>query len=101
VEHKANSKYPISHIIGFLLSLLLTFGAVFVALETQLSFTIVMWIIGSFAVLQAGLQLFMFMHVTEGEDGKANIINMAYAAFMAIVIVVGSIWVLTSGHAAH
>jgi cytochrome aa3-600 menaquinol oxidase subunit IV len=43
----------------------------------------------------------MFMHVTEGEDGKANIINMAYSAFMAIVIVVGSIWVLTSGHAAH
>jgi cytochrome aa3-600 menaquinol oxidase subunit 4 len=101
VEHKANSKYPISHIIGFLLSLLLTFVATFVALKAQFSFTIVMWIIGSLAVLQAGLQLFMFMHVTEGEDGKANIINMAYAAFMAIVIVAGSIWVLTSGHAAH
>ncbi|RAK16902.1 cytochrome aa3 quinol oxidase subunit 4 [Anoxybacillus vitaminiphilus] len=101
MEYKTNSKYPISHIIGFFLSLLLTFAAVFVALEAQLSFTIVMWIIGSLAVLQAGLQLFMFMHVTEGEDGKTNIINMAYSAFVAIVIVAGSVWVLTSGHAAH
>ncbi|MCL6617247.1 MAG: cytochrome C oxidase subunit IV family protein, partial [Anoxybacillus ayderensis] len=67
----------------------------------NVSYTIVMWIIGSLAVIQAGLQLFMFMHVTEGEDGKTNVINMAYAVFVAIVIVAGSIWVLTSGHAAH
>lgn len=99
MEHK--SKYPVSHVVGFLLSLVLTFVAVFVALKMNVSYTIVMWIIGSLAVIQAGLQLFMFMHVTEGEDGKTNVINMAYSAFVAIVIVAGSIWVLTSGHAAH
>lgn len=99
MEHK--SKYPVSHVVGFLLSLVLTFVAVFVALKMNVSYTIVMWIIGSLAVIQAGLQLFMFMHVTEGEDGKTNVINMAYAVFVAIVIVAGSIWVLTSGHAAH
>jgi cytochrome aa3-600 menaquinol oxidase subunit 4 len=60
-----------------------------------------MWIIGTLAVIQAGLQLFMFMHMTEGEDGKVNIINIAFMVFCAVVIVVGSIWVLTSGHAAH
>ncbi|MGG3956506.1 cytochrome aa3 quinol oxidase subunit IV [Bhargavaea massiliensis] len=99
MEHK--SKYPVSHVVGFLLSLVLTFVAVFVALKMNVSYTIVMWIIGSLAVIQAGLQLFMFMHVTEGEDGKTNVINMAYAVFVAIVIVAGSIWVLTSGHAGH
>jgi cytochrome aa3-600 menaquinol oxidase subunit 4 len=99
MEHK--SKYPVSHVVGFLLSLVLTFVAVFVALKMNVSYTIVMWIIGSLAVIQAGLQLFMFMHVTEGEDGKTNVINMAYSAFVAIIIVAGSIWVLTSGHAAH
>lgn len=99
MEHK--SKYPVSHVVGFLLSLILTFVAVFVALKMNVSYTIVMWIIGSLAVIQAGLQLFMFMHVTEGEDGKTNVINMAYAVFVAIVIVAGSIWVLTSGHAGN
>ncbi|MBE2924566.1 cytochrome aa3 quinol oxidase subunit IV [Anoxybacillus flavithermus] len=99
MEHK--SKYPVSHVVGFLFSLILTFVAVFVALKMNVSYTIVMWIIGSLAVIQAGLQLFMFMHVTEGEDRKTNVINMAYAVFVAIVIVAGSIWVLTSGHAGH
>lgn len=99
MEHK--SKYPVSHVVGFLLSLVLTFVAVFVALKMNVSYTIVMWIIGSLAVIQAGLQLFMFMHVTEGEDRKTNVINMAYAVFVAVVIVAGSIWVLRSGHAGH
>ncbi|MED0686506.1 cytochrome aa3 quinol oxidase subunit IV [Anoxybacillus ayderensis] len=99
MEHK--SKYPVSHVVGFFFSLILTFVAVFVALKMNVSYTIAMWVIGSLAVIQAGLQLFMFMHVTEGEDGKTNVINMAYAVFVAIVIVAGSIWVLTSGHAAH
>ncbi|MGD6965401.1 cytochrome aa3 quinol oxidase subunit IV [Rossellomorea vietnamensis] len=93
--------YPISHFAGFIMSLVLTFVAAWVALKTSLSFTVVLWVIGTLAVVQAGLQLFMFMHVNEGEDSKVQIINIAYAVFCAAVIVVGSIWVLTSGHAAH
>ncbi|MBM7569736.1 cytochrome aa3 quinol oxidase subunit IV [Aquibacillus albus] len=98
---KSAKGFPTSHVIGFLFSLILTFVAAGVALKTSLSFTVIMWIIGSLAVIQAGLQLFMFMHMTEGEDGKTNIINIAYAVFVAVVIVLGTIWVLTSGHAAH
>ncbi|MFD1739821.1 cytochrome aa3 quinol oxidase subunit IV [Bacillus salitolerans] len=94
-------RFPISHVFGFALSLALTFVAAWVAIKTNLSFTIVMWIIGTLAVIQAGLQLFMFMHVNEGEDNKTQIINIAYGVFCAIVIVLGSIWVLSSGHAAH
>lgn len=98
---KSTERFPLAYVFGFVLSLVLTFVAAWVALEMKLSFTIVMWIIGSLAIIQAGLQLFMFMHKTEGEDGKVNIINIAFMVFCAVVIVVGSIWVLTSGHAAH
>ncbi|WP_409253360.1 cytochrome aa3 quinol oxidase subunit IV [Bacillus sp. SCS-153A] len=98
---QSTKSYPISHVVGFIMSLVLTFAAAWVALKTSLSFTIVMWVIGTLAVVQAGLQLFMFMHVNEGEDGKVQIINIIYAVFCAVVIVIGSIWVLTSGHAAH
>lgn len=98
---KHTSRFPVRHILGFLLSLLLTFVAALVALKTSLSFSAIMWIIGSMAVLQAGLQLFMFMHVTEGEDSKAQVINIVYGVFCAIVIVAGSIWVMSFGMHTH
>lgn len=89
--------FPMSHVFGFLLSLLLTFVAAAVALKTTLSSQVVMWIIGTLAIIQAGLQLYMFMHVTEGEDAKVNLINIVYAVFCAIVIVGGTIWVMSFG----
>lgn len=93
-----NTKFPISHVIGFLSSLALTFFAVWVALKTQLTFNTILVIIGSLAVLQAALQLYMFMHMNEGEDGRVQSINIVYAIFTGIVIVFGSLWVLSSGH---
>lgn len=98
---KNKKGFPLSHIIGFIFSLVLTFGAAAIALKTDLSPSIIMWIIGTLAFLQAGIQLFMFMHLREGEDGSANVVNMAYAVFMAVVIVAGSIWVMSSGHMKH
>ena len=90
--------FPISHVIGFFMSLILTLGAAWVALQTSLSLKAVMWVIGSLAVVQAGIQLYMFMHINEGEDKVTNNINILYSAFIAVVIVAGSIWVMYSGH---
>ncbi|MNP84561.1 Quinol oxidase subunit 4 [compost metagenome] len=60
-----------------------------------------MWIIGSLAILQAGLQLFMFMHVNEGDARKVQLINIIYGVFMALVIVVGTIWIMSGLHQHH
>jgi cytochrome aa3-600 menaquinol oxidase subunit IV len=49
------------------------------------------------AFLQAAIQLFMFMHVTEGE-GRWQVGKMLSAGFIAIVIVAGSVWVMNSMH---
>ncbi len=98
---KRNQGFPLSHLIGFIFSLVLTFGAATIALKTDLSASAIMWIIGTLAFLQAGIQLFMFMHLREGEDGTLNIVNIVYAVFTAIIIVVGSIWVMSSGHMNH
>ncbi|WP_071459789.1 cytochrome aa3 quinol oxidase subunit IV [Bacillus massilinigeriensis] len=95
---KTTKSFPISHVIGFFLSLALTFGAAFVALQAGLPANTVLWIIGSLAVIQAALQLYMFMHMNEGEDKAAQSINILYAVFIAVVIVAGSIWVMFSGH---
>lgn len=98
---KKPSGFPVHHVVGFLLSLLLTFGAAIVALKTSLSFNTVMWIIGALAIIQAGLQLFMFMHVREGEDGKSQVINTMYLVFVAFCIVAGTIWVMSFGMHSH
>lgn len=94
---KHSKGFPMTQVVGFLLSLILTFAALFVAIKTSLSFNIIMWIIGSLAVIQAGLQLFMFMHLKDGEDSKAQTINVLYGIFIAVVTVAGSIWVMSFG----
>jgi cytochrome aa3-600 menaquinol oxidase subunit IV len=94
---KNTKGFPVTHVLGFIMSLVLTFAALGVALKTSLPFKTILWIIGSLAVIQAVLQLYMFMHMNEGEDGKSNIINIVYAFFIAIVTVAGSIWVMSFG----
>lgn len=98
--------FPWKHLIGFVLSIVLTLFALWVALETDLSLTWILIIIFGFAFLQAALQLLMFMHLTENSTstkltGRVQVGNILFAAFVAIVIVVGSVWVMTAGHAKH
>lgn len=94
---KHSKGFPMSQVFGFVLSLVLTFAALFIAIKTSLSFNVIMWIIGTLAVIQASLQLFMFMHLRDGEDSKAQTINVLYGVFIAIVTVAGSIWVMSFG----
>ena len=94
----STKRFPISHVVGFVLSLLFTLSAAWVALKTALPVKTIIIIIGSFAFIQAGLQLYMFMHMNEGEDGKTQTINVLYGLFIALVTVFGSIWVMSAGH---
>ena len=89
--------FPVSQVVGFILSLVLTFAALFIALKTSLSFNAIMWIIGTLAVVQAALQLFMFMHLKAGEDGVSQTVNVIVGVFLAAVTVAGSIWVMSFG----
>lgn len=89
--------FPWKHLIGFVLSLVLTAAAVFVVLKMDFSTGATMWIITIFAIVQAVLQLVMFMHMTESEDGIWQTSTILYAAFIAAVVVVGSVWVMYFG----
>jgi cytochrome aa3-600 menaquinol oxidase subunit IV len=92
---KRTHPFPIKHVLGFLVSLVMTFAAAIVALKTSLSFDAIMWIIGTLAIVQAALQLFLFMHVREGEDANSQTVNIAFLVFCALVIVAGTIWVMS------
>jgi cytochrome aa3-600 menaquinol oxidase subunit 4 len=101
-----HSGFPWKLLIGFILSIVLTLVALWVALGTGLSTKMILIVIFGFAFLQAALQLLMFMHVTENST-KSNLTvrvqlsNVLFGFFVAIVIVIGSVWVMGAGHAKH
>lgn len=101
MSSKSHNGFPYTHVVGYLLSIALTIATLLVAFKTALSHGIIMIILAVFAVLQAGLQLFMFMHISEGEDRDTKVVHTIYAVFMAVVIVAGSMWVMTAGHPIH
>ncbi|MEG9295647.1 cytochrome aa3 quinol oxidase subunit IV [Mangrovibacillus sp. Mu-81] len=92
-----HSRIPWTQVIGFVLSIALTFLAVWFGLYMDLAYKLIVAIVFVLALLQAAIQLFMFMHVTEGE-GKWQVGKMLSAGFIAIVIVAGSVWVMNSMH---
>ncbi|MBO1513389.1 cytochrome aa3 quinol oxidase subunit IV [Metabacillus bambusae] len=93
-----HNHFPWSQIIGFIFSIVLTFLAVWLGLYTDLPLNTIIIIVFSLAFLQAAIQLFMFMHVSEGESGVWQVGKMISAALIAIIIVVGTVWVMTSMH---
>ena len=69
----------VKHTVGFIASIVLTLLAVFVTLYTNMTFHAKVTIIFGFAFIQAALQLLMFMHLTEGKDGRLQSFKVIFA----------------------
>ncbi|MGN5883887.1 MULTISPECIES: cytochrome aa3 quinol oxidase subunit IV [Staphylococcus] len=89
------------HTVGFIASIVLTLLAVFVTLYTSLTLNAKITIIFGFAFIQAALQLLMFMHLTEGRDGRTQVFKVIFAIIITLVTIIGSYWVMVGGHSAH
>ncbi|HCW9964220.1 TPA: cytochrome aa3 quinol oxidase subunit IV [Staphylococcus aureus] len=89
------------HTVGFIASIVLTLLAVYVTLYTSLTFHAKLTIIFGFAFVQAGLQLLMFMHLTEGKDGCLQTFKVIFALVITLCFVVGTYWVMQGGHSSH
>lgn len=88
--------FPWKHIIGYLLSLILTAIAFWVALQLHFSAALTVATILGLAILQMVVQLFLFMHLTERIHGDTYQKLFIYVGiFFAICVVIGSIWVMT------
>ncbi|RDI41941.1 cytochrome aa3 quinol oxidase subunit IV [Falsibacillus pallidus] len=90
-------RFPWKHLIGFVFSIVLTLIALWVGLYSGFSTKMIITFIVILAILQAVIQLFMFMHVTESENGRFQTGTMLYAAFIAVAVVAGTIWVMSFG----
>lgn len=89
--------FPIRHVIGYIASLVLSAAALAV-IYFDLSKTADLVILGVTAIIQASLQLFLFMHIGESADSKKELyINIAYALFVALVTIFGTLFIFVWG----
>ncbi|AXV42732.1 cytochrome aa3 quinol oxidase subunit IV [Staphylococcus warneri] len=91
----------VKHTVGFIASIVLTLLAVFVTLYTSMTFQAKVTIIFGFAFIQAALQLLMFMHLTEGKDGRVQLFKVIFAIIITLITVIGTYWVMQGGHSHH
>lgn len=85
--------FPKEHVIGFLSSIILTLAALSV-LALDVKYGVKMTILLVTALLQASLQLFLFMHVGESKEKGTIYTNLLYALFVALITIFGSLFVL-------
>lgn len=89
--------FPIQHILGYVLSLLLSVVAlsvVFLDMSAAVGLTIL--IIS--AAIQMGVQLFLFMHIGENGSKTALYTNLVYALFVGLVTVFGTLFTMIWGY---
>ncbi|GKV69702.1 cytochrome aa3 quinol oxidase subunit IV [Sporosarcina sp. NCCP-2716] len=89
--------FPAQHVMGFLFSLLLSLIAL-VVVWFDLSFTAGITILIVTALVQAGLQLFLFMHVKENAESKTLYLNILYALFVGLVTIFGTLFAMHWGY---
>ncbi|MBY9077467.1 cytochrome aa3 quinol oxidase subunit IV [Paenibacillus sp. HN-1] len=89
--------FPIRHVIGYIASLVLSAAALAV-IYGDFSHGTNMAILIITAVIQASLQLFLFMHIGESADNKKELyINIVYALFVALVTIFGTLFIFVWG----
>lgn len=82
--------------LGFVLSLVFTVLALWlVSLTKHLGREWVITLVLTLAVMQIGIQLFFFMHVTESDERPWHVGLLALAFVLVVTIVAGSIWIMT------
>ncbi|PWI59014.1 cytochrome aa3 quinol oxidase subunit IV [Sulfoacidibacillus thermotolerans] len=91
--------FPWKHILGFVLSLVLTFAALGLVLSAALPLTAVIVSIVVLAVLQLLVQLLLFMHLTERHGPATHVLTLVFGFFVAFTIVAGSAWIMFTFHA--
>ena len=84
-----------SYAIGFLLSIVLTIIPLVVVLNDLLDRTGTMIVLLVTAVLQFAVQLLFFMHLREEEKPRYNLITLIFGLVIVVLIVGGSIWIMT------
>lgn len=88
-------RFPWMHVIGFVLSVLLTIVALWAVESHALHQGPLLFIIMALAVVQIFVQLFFFMHITENYGPAYHSVMLIIAVINVIAIVGGSMWIMS------
>ncbi|MCL6592865.1 MAG: cytochrome C oxidase subunit IV family protein [Alicyclobacillus sp.] len=83
------------YILGYLASLVLTAAAFALALTHALTVSPLMWVLILLGILQIVVQLFFFMHVTEGDGPPFHALGLLLGLIFTFGVVLISLWTLT------
>ncbi|WP_410771085.1 cytochrome aa3 quinol oxidase subunit IV [Fontibacillus sp. BL9] len=89
--------FPVKHVMGYLFSLILSIVALSVVFF-DLSLAVGMTILLVCAVIQMGVQLILFMHIGEDGSKKELYTNIAYALFVGLVTIFGTLFTMIWGY---
>jgi cytochrome aa3 quinol oxidase subunit IV len=98
-HHRTSGPWP--QIIGLVLSVVLTLVALWLVLIHALTHNVLLFIILALAVAQIFVQLFFFMHITEGQGPKWHLWMLAVGMLFVVTIVACSIWIMSFGSEAY
>lgn len=91
-----------SYVTGYVLSLGLTgtaFALVHKHLATNHAFptdTFMFWALSALALAQLFVQLIFFLHLDKESKPRWNSVVLAFAAIVVVILVGGSIWIMTN-----
>lgn len=89
--------FPAKHVLGYVFSLILSVVALSVV-YFDLSLGVGLTILLVSAAIQMGVQLMLFMHIGEDGSKKALYTNIAYALFVGLVTVFGTLFAMIWGY---
>ncbi|WP_067929624.1 cytochrome C oxidase subunit IV family protein [Alicyclobacillus shizuokensis] len=83
------------YVLGYVLSVVLTLAALWAVFAHSLHGGPLVLILLALAVLQIGVQLFLFMHITKGDGPPVHSLAIAMAFLFTVVFVAGSLWAMS------
>jgi cytochrome o ubiquinol oxidase operon protein cyoD len=95
LEEDASSG-PLIYTIGLALAVLLTITSFWVANTTLLWAPGVALGLAVLAIAQMGVHLVFFLHITTGPDNTNNVLALAFGLLIVILVVIGSLWIMTN-----
>ncbi|WP_273369014.1 cytochrome o ubiquinol oxidase subunit IV [Alicyclobacillus herbarius] len=94
---KEHGHGPWMHVIGFVISIILTLAALWLVLSHAMRPEPLFATIMILAVLQILVQLFFFMHILDRRGPAWHVWMLMLAFVFAFVVIAGSIWIMTFG----
>jgi cytochrome o ubiquinol oxidase operon protein cyoD len=84
------------YLIGLALATLLTGVSFYIARSTLVWQPSIPIALSVLAVAQMGVHLVFFLHLTSGPDSVNNVMALAFGLLIVMLIVFGSLWIMTN-----